>query len=240
VVKHLIKKELIDNVELIDTSKVLNDVLTKSIISVPWIEVNNQAIASDPIHPEFAEYLITGNKDKLSKYLPNDVDEAVEEFKRGLLASSYASSVILIHNSLDPILRSDFPIISSKLRLTSIKSDDLLIKLNARHSKILDDIKPKSIRILTRNFVRESYLINNEVDEAYFLNIDAGVLATWLLAKASVGRAIMPTEPEKLLSLGNRMKEILQERARDYLNDVLNEQKMIRNDKEYLSILLNI
>jgi len=211
--KELKARGTLDKVKFIDTSNSLKAV-KKGVFSVPALETQGRLIAVDPIEVELVEAAAL-NED-LSRFAPKTVEEAVEAFFKSLYASGYLSCVSLIHG-LKPILKDLSAVrLLAKLRLgTTLKTSEVTEGILKKMETSKDEVRSKLAYICFKNYVREHIWLNPKANYEDILNIlNESNVTSWLLAKTSLGRTLIPNNlntvkkaANELIKLGNNKLE---------------------------------
>ena len=201
--------------------------------SVPWLLYNGEPAGSDPLDPGVVEAAVEGSR------LEPPADP-VEAFMEAVLHSSAASSLVALNYSLEPVLSEDLAKAALHTPLTGMDPGEVLARVRAEARGLLGEWSVKIGRALAVGFVRELWWsrggslspedVESAVEEDYF--------RLWLLAKASLGRSGLPSDPrfkpnpivEEAESFLLRVGPILAER-------VEREQRELIEDEEWRKIV---
>lgn len=226
VIKHLHSKGLLDKVEVYPTSSPGGAMEVKAW-SVPWILVDGAPAATDPVGPEEVEAMILDGKGR-------QVKSPEEAFMETVLHSAYAASVAIVHGRMDPVLDED--LISAALRTPLGGPSPSQLKVS--HA-LYKEWEGKLVRALAISLVREIWWTTRGSPPAQEQLGDLKVLAgTWILAKASIGRAGLPGNP---LGSGQQgafmLADFLGKTYKSLVRRIEKEQKTILDDAEYWKIV---
>ena len=207
--------------------------LEKKAWSVPWLLVNGEPAAADPLEPWEVEAVLEGR----SLQPPSD---PAESFMTSVMHSSYASSLVVLWGSLEPVLDKGFAKAVYRAPLTRVDVDKALGEVRERAGGLYGEWVDRLRRTLAVAFARELYWFSNRK-----LTVDGllqasrpEVIGAWLLAKASIGRVGLPPNP---LGAGvvnaEEISSFISKGAKGILNKVENEANTLFNDEEYWSII---
>ena len=162
--------------------------------------------------------------------LPRD---PVEAFMNTVLHSAYASSVALLHKSIDPVLDRDLIMAALRTPLGGPKPEELEIG-----EGVYSMWEDKLARALAISLAREIWWSYNgkppgQVDQDTMLL----VASTWLIAKASIGRAGIPDNPKGAVERAKPVADFLARTYKSLIRRVEREQTTILGDSEYWRIL---
>ena len=122
---------------------------------MPALEVDSKLVAIDPLEPEFVEAILLDDKPRTEGFVPKNIDEAIARFKDSVAASSYASSVILVHGSLGPLLSHDFIEVVARLKLSRLSTNEVLRAIRVNSAAIYEDVRASALRVVALNYIRE-------------------------------------------------------------------------------------
>jgi predicted thioredoxin/glutaredoxin len=232
VVRHLAARELLDKVELIVADNPSIG-LRHGAWSVPWVIVGWEPAAADPVTPQEVEAMVRNE----IVSLPGD---PVEAFMKTVLYSAYASSVVTVWGSLDPVLDEDLASAAVRAPLTGISPNRVLADVRDRAGELYEKWIGMIYRALGVSFVREMWwstggsITPEELSEA----ATPAVVGAWLLAKASLGRVGLPSNPRgRVVEAAKAISGFVARNAKGLINKVKKEQEKILGDKEYWSII---
>ncbi|MFN3804224.1 MAG: thioredoxin [Pyrobaculum sp.] len=199
------------------------------VFSVPAVFYGNELILLDPVEPDDVMTLKEGkNKRELA------IDEAIENFARGIMASQAILTTVMLHKSLKPALDPHLVSILSRAKYHSQeeKLPQIVETIVRQEGKILTEHWETFVKLLTYGFIRELMWLEVEIDE-----VDKSHIKTWLLAKATVGRLGLPhprpTVPQDVVEA---VYTTLKEAGGRYLGRLKEEQQILQNDAEFLSL----
>ncbi len=198
--------------------------------SVPWLALKSSPIATDPLSYDEVKTILSGGKPKIS-----DVEKV---FVRGVLASGYASSISLLHESFESVLDNVFLQAIFRSRLTGISPSIIReIDLDSLYRESVEKI----VKSVSYNFIRETYWASGERKFKKALkNIDASMIGSWLLAKASVGRIGHPLDPFKVKKASRDILLFLKDNKDLVADWIVREQREIRGDSTYISFVRKV
>ncbi|MGB9705702.1 MAG: thioredoxin, partial [Pyrobaculum sp.] len=158
--------------------------LRQYVLSVPAVFVNERLVLLDPVEPGDVQALLDGKTEK-----ELDVDEAVENAVRGVMASQALLSAVMLYKSLKPILDPELAAVISRARFhrQEHKTPQIIQRLREREEEILTEHWEHLVKLLTFGLVREMYWLGIDVEE-----VEKSHIKMWLLAKATVGRLGLP------------------------------------------------
>ncbi|MEB3774147.1 MAG: hypothetical protein GSR86_04375 [Desulfurococcales archaeon] len=227
IVKHLHSKGLLEKVELLSASD-MGIVFKHRVWSVPWIMVNGEPVATDPVEPGEVEGIIEGSGIEPPR-------DPTLRFMETVLHSAHASSLALLWGSLDPVMDEDLIKAALRSPLTGYTAKDL------DPSRIdYDEWMDKFGRALAISFVRELWWAaeGNPPQEPPPMDELRVYVRHWLISKASLGRAGIPLNPLKNdYSRIDSMARFLGASYKALLRRVKREQEAILSDELYWRIL---
>ncbi|MCE4601729.1 MAG: hypothetical protein F7C08_02485 [Desulfurococcales archaeon] len=226
VVKHLHSKRLLGKAELAPTSSPRHAFRAR-VWSVPWIIVDGIPAATDPVTPEEVESIILEGKAEIPR-------DPVKAFMEAVLHSAYAASVAVVHGSINPVLDEDLASAALRTPLGGPSPGQLRI-----HDTVYMEWSNMLVRALAISLVRELWWATRGSPPSLVElgNLEA-IAGTWLLAKASIGRAGLPGDPSSREVKGaGELAEFLSKTYNSLVKRVEREQKMILGDKEYWRLI---
>ncbi|MGC9049889.1 thioredoxin [Pyrobaculum sp.] len=204
--------------------------LRQYVLSVPAVFVNERLVLLDPVEPGDVQALLDGKTEK-----ELDVDEAVENAVRGVMASQALLSAVMLYKSLKPILDPELAAVISRARFhrQEHKTPQIIQRLREREEEILTEHWEHLVKLLTFGLVREMYWLGIDVEE-----VEKSHIKMWLLAKATVGRLGLPHPvPETREEVVDSVYAVLREAGRRYMDRVAEEQQIIQSDAEFTSLI---
>ncbi len=225
LVKGLKKLGILDRVELVVADKPL----PRLVWSVPWIEVEGEPVATDPVTLEEVLEIL---ENKWRRRI-----EPLQAFTEALLHSSYASSLAALWSTLDPVLDKSFIAAAVRAKLSHINVELVVSKL--RGQRLSKELGEKIGRALAVSFVRDLWwatggaLTPKELSEI----VSRESVATWIIARASLGRIGLPSQPSPDKQVVNTIITFVRKAGKGLLSKIEREQKMIIDDREYWDIL---
>lgn len=228
LVKYFMDKSISEKVELV-VGMYPSVAFKYRAWSVPWVTVDDKPVAADPIEPGELETIALGQVMSLSK-------SPIEAFEDTVLHSVFASSQLALWRSLDPLLDRDFVSVAVRSALTGIETDYVLMELRNRSQEILNGLIDKTTRALAVSFTREAWWAHSgELTSEQLLSIASpGVVATWLIAKSSIGRIGLPGNPTgRALETARKISDFISKNSKGILSKIEREQREILEDEEY-------
>ncbi|MEM4438168.1 MAG: thioredoxin [Pyrobaculum sp.] len=207
--------------------------LKRYVVSVPAVFYNDELTLLDPVEPSDVVTLRDG---KNEKELP--IEEAVENFIKGVLASQALLTITMLYKSIKPILDPQLVAVLSRAKYhrQEAKTPQILEKLRKDDGEIIKEKWDILTKSLTFGLVRELYWLGIDID-----SIEKPHVKMWLLAKATVGRLGLPTPtPTVPEDVADAVYKILRDAGRRYLDKIAEEQKTIQADVEYNRYTNNI
>ncbi len=222
----LAERGLLGRVELVDASRssVLR-LLERGVVSVPWVEVDGEPVATDPVSVEELEAIIRGGR--LS------VDEPEEAVIEAVLHSAFLTAAALLNRSLG-FVDEGFVAAATRARLSGV--DAGAVAARVRGMEVDERLLDMLVRAATVSFIRE--LVWGGVRDASTVkSLDPAVAAAWLAAKASVGRLGLPARPWKTIrEIGERMATFAS-RAPGLVRKAIREVEELESNHRYWEIL---
>lgn len=230
LLKYLASKGLMGSTRLVSLTEPW-EAVSSGIVSVPWLSLNGEPAAADPVRGEEVEAIIRGAnisppRDPLKAYMDS------------VLASSYASSLALLHGSLEPAAFTSLAKAALRYPLTRLDPGPLLETVKSEGRSLYESFEARIARVVAVSYVRELYWASGGLLRPGDLRVDRLSVAAWLMAKASVGRAGLPSNPVRANWDGIEVVVgIVEGRGDSILEDVRREQATIYGDLEYLKLL---
>ena len=234
LVKRLASEGLLERVELRDTSSP-SEALHQGVWSVPWILVDGQPAATDPVEPGEALEIITG---AWSRSIANPA----EAFMETVLHSAYAAAVAYLHGSLEPVLDEALASAAARSPLSGIDPSKLLGEIRSNAEKLYREWEDKIMRALGISFVREAWWASSgSLDRETLRNMATPeAVGLWLIGKASIGRTGLPPKPLPSRERLEKLASFIHRGAAGLLSRVKREQETILGDEEYWRILSRV
>ncbi len=204
--------------------------LRRYVLSVPAVFKNGELVLLDPVEPDDVIALRDG---KTQKEL--DVDEAVENFVRGIMASQALLATVMLYKSMKPVLDPDLVSVLSRARYhqQEDKTPKILERIKEKEGEILSEHWEHLLKLLTFGLVREMYWLGVDMEE-----VEKSHVKMWILAKATVGRLGLPLpKPAVPNEVVDAVYTTLKESGRRYLDRVVEEQSIILGDADFLSLI---
>lgn len=232
LLRHLSTSGYLDRVDVIVAQTPLTAFKYRAW-SVPWVLLGDEPVASDPVTPEEIEALIKGEEVPVYR-------DPVEAFMESVLHSVFASSQLVLWGSIEPMLNKDFVSASTRALLRGLRLNDLVVMLKERSAEIYDKLLEKTIRALSVSYTRELWWGHGgELTDEILVDLARpGVIATWLIAKASIGRIGLPSDPRgKALSIASSISSFIARNSRGLLGKIEREQGEILGDRDYWAMI---
>lgn len=204
--------------------------LRRYVLSVPAVFKNGELVLLDPVEPDDVIALRDG---KAQKEL--DIDEAVENFVRGIMASQALLATVMLYKSVKPVLDPDLVSVLSRARyhLQERKTLQILERIREKEGELLSEHWERLVKLLTFGLVREMYWLGIDVGE-----VEKSHVKMWILAKATLGRLGLPhPKPAVPNEVADAVYATLRESGRRYLDKVTEEQSIILGDADFLSLI---
>jgi len=200
--------------------------------SVPWvIRDDGTPIAADPVSTDELEVIIQGGDMNISK-------DPMDAFVEAVLHSGYATVVSLLHESLEPVL--DLGFVSAALRspLTHEDPDAFIKSVRRELDSLYSRIRGKLLRAAAIGFARDLYwALGRRIDgETLGRAATSWNVATWMIAKASIGRIGLPSIPGKPRAAGE-IADFLARTSNGLARRIRKEQEEIVSDERFNEIL---
>jgi len=203
------------------------------IWSVPWLTVNGEPAGTDPLPLEVVEAAVSGSR------LAPPRDPA-GKFMEAVLHSAIAASMVLVNETLKPVLDEAFASAALHSPLTGVDPREALAEVASREEELLSEWMGKLARAAAISFVREAWWAGGgAVSESTLTRlVESGGFKTWLLGKASVGRLGLPSDPRVVAE--NRWvaeaENFIVKAAPALIRKVAREQEEILGDQEWMSL----
>lgn len=204
--------------------------LKKYVLSVPAVFQDDDLVLLDPVEPTDVVALKDGKTEK-----ELDIQEAIDNLVRGVMASQALLAIVMLYKSLKPILDPDLVAVLTRAKYHSQqhKTTAIIQKVAKEEDNIIKEHWEYFTKILTLGLVRELYWLDVDIDD-----IEKQHVKLWLLAKATVGRLGLPTpKPTVPPDVVESIYHVLKESGRRYLDRVVEEQTIINTDEEYTKLL---
>ncbi|MEM4656624.1 MAG: hypothetical protein QXD80_06745 [Acidilobaceae archaeon] len=234
VVKYLNSKGLLGKVRLVNVVNPLVAIYD-NVISVPWVTVDGEPVATDPVSGGEIEGIIRGD-------YRASIGDPVKAFLDAVLSSSYASSIALLHGSLRPLILGFFVKAAIRYPYSGLDVGSVLDSLREEASSLYESLEFSLAKVVSVAYIRELYWASKRsiAVDSIKSRIDEVSLTLWLLAKASIGRAGIPVDPVAGINRDGvaLTVSILEASWEKILDRVKREQEAIYSDREYIDISL--
>ncbi len=248
LIKNLIEKNTISRVKLVLMENPFQ-IINYKAWSVPWIIVDGQAAATDPVEYSELEAIIE-NRELV-------VRDPLEAFKNTIIHSGYLSSIVALWGSINPVLNNEVilwgsinpvlnnEVISVAIRkpITKIDVEYVKERIVEKKEEIYREIIDVVYRTLGIAFVRELlWASRGELTEDDLTKyVDPLIVKTWLIAKASIGRIGLPRDPwSRGSESAEAISNFISRSARGILNKVKREYEEITSDEDYWRVIREI
>jgi predicted thioredoxin/glutaredoxin len=181
---------LAGKVKIIDTSLLgPSGVLRHNVWSVPWMVVDGEPAAADPISLEEVKAALEGRKLVIN-------EDYADLFMNTVLHSSYASVQVVVHGSLEPVLDESLASAAVRSPLSGIDPDIVLSEVKENADKLYREWIDKLARVAGMAVARMLYWAKGSLTKEDLKSIDENIVAALLLSLASLGRAGIPVPVE--------------------------------------------
>ncbi|MCC6041667.1 MAG: hypothetical protein LM554_00760 [Desulfurococcaceae archaeon] len=234
LIKKLIEKNTISRVKLVSMEN-LFQIINYKAWSVPWIIVDGQAAATDPVEYPELEAIIE-NRELV-------VRDPLEAFKNTIIHSGYLSSIVALWGSINPILNNEVISVAIREPITKINVEYVKERIVEKKEEIYREIIDVVYRTLGIAFVRELlWASRGELTEDDLTKyVDPLIVKTWLIAKASIGRIGLPRDPwNRGSESAEAISNFISRSARGILNKVRREYEEITSDEDYWRVIREI
>ncbi|MCS7107332.1 MAG: hypothetical protein NZ902_04425 [Acidilobaceae archaeon] len=203
--------------------------LTRGIVSVPWVEVGGSPAATDPVSAEEVEQMASG------KYAPS-VGKPEEAFMKALLSSSFSAALSLLHGDIVPAISRAFVMAALRTPFSGLDEREIMEDLLRSSRALYENAEQKIAKTVSMAYVRELYWAGAREARA-----DKVAFYSWLLAKASIGRAGLPIDPRERNERGiGLVLSIIEGEGERLMERVAREQSTIYGDREYLEYVKSL
>ncbi len=227
VIKALMENNLLDRVAL-ESIETPQPSITRGVWSVPWILVDGDPVATDPVEPEEVVALVGEGKPLEPR------GDAYTMLAEAILHSAFASAHVITASSLTPVLTESFTRAALRSKYTGYTLNALD---KARLEELYDEWRGKFARALAFSFVRELWWASKGGIEAETLKvIPLEAFAAWVIGKASVGRIGIPVKPHPDMEALEEGYRMIVKGAGRLIARIELEQETILADEEYLSL----
>jgi len=198
----------------------------------PWavpmlIDKEGSPIAMDPINAEEVEAYLNGED--------YDIGDEIAFFKKSILYSAYASSIVLAHHSVKPLIQESFLYPALRVKQRNRNMSEWKRLLEERHDEIYEDVKETVARALSLAIVR-FYYYSGVREWERIAEIDAEDVSSVILAMASIGRSHLPIKPLKP-DMADYIAGFISKSARGLLKKIEKEYHETVEDKEYVEMI---
>lgn len=204
--------------------------LKRYVLSVPAVFANGKLVLVDPVEPGDIIALKDGRTKK-----ELDIEEAIENFVRGIMASQAILTAVMLYKSLKPVLDPELVAVLSRARYheQEDKIGQIVHKLQERGEELLQEHWESFIKLLTFGLVRELYWLGIDINE-----LEISHIKMWLLAKATLGRLGLPyPKPSVPDDVATAVYATLKESGQRYMDKIAEEQNIIATDREFLALI---
>ncbi len=217
---------MLDKVAVVHVEK-LDEALAKMLYSVPALEFRGEIIAIDPLEPEFVEALILGDRERATEYIPRDKDEAIERAKKTIMYSGYLSLLVLLYGDTRIVWSREF--LRRALRSRIVPSNELFVDELLDNPVQEEEIHDSLLRVALMNYLRSIVWVSDGKvsNEALAGFSDPTIIATWMMAYVSIGRALLPypSRKERVAKVAEELSRLLGRWGKQYLRRIINEYR---------------
>ncbi|RFA94912.1 thioredoxin [Pyrobaculum aerophilum] len=203
--------------------------LKNYVLSVPAVFKDGELYLLDPVEPDDIKSLIEGKTER-----ELDVDEAVDNAIRGVMASQAMLTAVMLYKSLRPILDAEIISVISRAKFhgQTAKVPQIIQRIREREEELLKEHWEHLVKLLTFGLVREMYWLQIDIDE-----VEKSHIKMWLLAKATVGRLGLPyPRPNVPEDVVDAVYAVLKDAGRRYMDRIAEEQQIILGDAEFMAL----
>lgn len=230
LIRSLHRKGLIERIELIDVSNIsASGAMRYEVWSVPWLVYRGRAAAMDPIKDEEIVSIVERGEAEVPRHLET-------AFARAVLHSSYASALVYLHGSIEPVCSEALASAAVRHPFGGPEPEEVIKRVREAEGlleKLLNDV----MITLSMAYLRTLYWTRG-LSEAS--PPSEGELARWLIAFSSIGRAGLPPKPFPDNERMGKLANYIRENFSSILDKVAGEQEEIMEDEEYWRILSSI
>ena len=228
--KLLKERGLLDKVTIVEAGSPV-DREGRLVWSVPWLLVGGEPAGTDPLPLEAVIAAIEGDPFPAPK-------DRVSAFMEAVLHSALAASMVLVNGSLKPVMDIRLAKAAVHAPLSGADARALLEEVKSREKELLEEWMGKISRAVAISFVREAWWSSGGALSPSALEklVEAGGFKTWLIGKASIGRAGLPADP-RAASESDAIAEAEQfiiKTAPVLIRRVAKEQDEILGDEEWM------
>ncbi|BAN90534.1 thioredoxin/glutaredoxin [Aeropyrum camini] len=225
------EKGLLDSVKIVEAQGP-TDSGGRLIWSVPWVLLDSEVLAGDPVDLGVVESALKGSR--------IGVGDVVEAFMEAVLHSSLASSMAVLSRSLDPVLDENLASAAVRSPLSGVSPGEVLKAVGARADSLYAEWSGKLARALAMGFVRELWWARGgSLDPGELeLIVSSGGFRLWLLAKGSLGRVGLPADPRLVAGYPEvgEAEDFLLKTGPALIRRVEREQAAILGDEEWMGL----
>ena len=178
------RENLLDRVELVDVGVYPFEAVSRGMVSVPAIYINDKIFDFGPINIDRAVKLIKKTLENESAYSYNPKEKLVNT----VLDNLFLAITTYLSESLTPLL--EYLPLVELLEVKGEKFESFKKEIEKEEKEILGEIGEKLVRVIAYNFIKELYWINKrklkwkEFTEIY----SDEVLKHWFLARSTIAR----------------------------------------------------
>lgn len=231
LIMNLLRRNLLSEIELIDVSNIASSgAMRYEVWSVPWLLYGSRAAAMDPIKDEEIVSIIERREADIPRHLET-------AFARAVLHSSYASALVYLHGSIEPVCSEALVSAAVRHPFGGPEPSEVILRLREAGQSFLEKLLDDVIPTLSMAYLRAFYWTQDLSDAEPPTD---GELARWLLAQASIGRAGLPQKPSVSRERVGRLASYIRENFSPLLEKVAREQEELMNDEDYWEFLRSL
>ncbi len=184
-----------EKVKIIDTSLLgPAGVLRYNVWSIPWMMVDGEPAAADPVSLEEVKAALEGKKLVLE-------GDYTQLFMNTVLHSSFASVQIVVHGSLNPVLDESLASAAVRSPLSGVEPDVVLNQVREHADKLYNRWIDSISRVAGMAVARMLFWAKGSLTKDDLASIDESLVSAILLSLASIGRAgiPIPVKPKEAL-----------------------------------------
>ena len=231
LIKQLHLEGLLSKVGVRNTSRGA-EAMERKIYSVPWVLMGDNPVATDPVSAgEIKELILSGSISVKSS--PRDL------FVNSIISSAFMAAQVLLRKDVRVALEREFLEAALRSRVGGYEPRVVVEDVTGKGGELYETLEPFLARSLAYSYVRELLWAKGLGSEPDFDIVSRKeIVGSWILAKASIGRAFLPNKPVIVGHSGvEAIAEIVLEKGEAIARSIREEQETIMRDEEYWNIL---
>jgi len=191
------------------------------IWSVPWITLDGEPAATDPVSLQDIEAIMGGGR------IPER--RPIDAFKEAVLHSSYATAVSLVNSSIEPVIDRGFLSAALRAPLTGVDVDEAAEVIREASREIFEDIYDSMVKSASVSMVRYMWWSRGGSLPAEPPDDLEYTAALWLLSSASTGRVGLPRDPRSVAAIAKRIAGEVSRSWERLASRIESEQRLLLN-----------